>query len=187
MKPSYLVSLVLVFAAPSLSAQAPSCRGRSALVYADTISFFLEAPAGWLIDCEAGKSQGALTVLYRVGESWETGRAVMYASVLTDGDSTPIPFSKRVQGEVADWRGRVPDARVNSLASLTVKGGGRAAVRRFQSPSRHLFEIVAYIPRGRIMPLLTLTARNEKEFNRALPAFKRLVRSYAPGPVVKSP
>lgn len=178
--------LVALALAPSLGAQTTSCTGPSTLVYADTVSFFVDAPSGWILDCKAGQNQGALTVLYRVGESWRTGEAVMYASVLTDRAAVPAKFAKRVQAEVADWRSRVPDARVTSLAPLPVKGGS-AAVRRFQSPSKKLFEVVAYIPRGRIMPLLTMSARNQRAFDSALPAFKQLVRSYGIGLAMKSP
>ena len=55
-----------------------------------------------------------------------------------------------------------------------------AAVRRFRSPAARLVEVVAYVPRNRIMPLLSMTARNDKDFARALPAFRRLVQSYEP-------
>jgi hypothetical protein len=187
MRAKYSLGFALLTFASLLRAQAPACVGPSTLVYADTVSFFLDAPRGWILDCNAGKDQGPLTVLYRVNESWRTGKAVMYATVLTDSGVPSTLFSKRVDAEVADWRQRVPDARVATLASLPMKGGGKAAVRRFQSPSKQLFEIVAYIPRGRIMPLLTMTARTESAFKDALPAFNRLVRSYAPGPVVKVP
>ncbi|HEY0582999.1 MAG TPA: hypothetical protein VGE94_12505 [Chloroflexota bacterium] len=43
-----------------------------------------------------------------------------------------------------------------------------------------MIEVVAYVPRGPIMPLLTMTARSERAFNDALPAFRRLVQSYVP-------
>jgi hypothetical protein len=178
--------MFLAFSLP-LPAQAPGCIGQSALVYADTASFLLDAPPGWILDCNAGKDQGPLTVLYRVGESWRTGQAVMYATVLRDPARTMVSFSKRVDAEVAEWRRGVPDARVVALAPIPTKGGARASVRRFQSPAKQLFEVVAYIPRGHIMPLLTMTARTDTAFKHALPAFNRLVQSYAPGPVVKAP
>lgn len=144
----------LIFAIPlSMPAQAPTCVGRSTLVYADTVSFFLDAPPGWILDCNAGKDQGPLTVLYRVGESWRTGQAVMYAIVLTDRNAR-LSFSKRVDAEVAEWRRDVPDARVVAMLPIRTNDGTRASVRRFQS---------------------------------ALPAFTRLVQSYAPEPRVKAP
>jgi hypothetical protein len=185
MRVRYLLGILIVAMPQSMSAQVPTCVGRSTLVYADTASFVLEAPPGWILDCNAGKDQGPLTVLSRVGESWRTGQAVMYASVLTDRGQTRLPFSKRIDAEVAALRRGAPDTRVVAMMPIRTKDDTRASVRRFQSPSKQLFEVVAYIPRGRIMPLLTMTARSEAAFQAALPAFNRLVQSYAPGPRVK--
>ena len=152
------------------------------MVTYDTIAFLVQAPRGWILDCNAAKNQGSLTALYRENESWRTGKAVMYVSTLTDRSRRPTAFSKRIDAEVAEWRGRAPDVRVSVLPSLvTGRGNGvKAAVRQFQSPAKQLFEIVAYVPRSRIMPLLVMTARNDKAFHAALPAFRLLVKSYDP-------
>lgn len=178
--PLLVLASVLMIALP-IEAQVP-CVGQASVLSADTATFLVQAPPGWTLDCEAGKDQGPLTVLYRVGESWRTGAAVMYVSVLTEQAPRSRSFTKRVDTEVADWKRRTPDARVTVLPSLATKMGGtkKAAVRRFQSPATELFEVVAYVPRGRIMPLLTMTARSEMAFNDALPAFRRLVQSYSP-------
>ena len=176
----FLCLLVLALAPPSL-AQTP-CVGQASVVSADTAAFLVQAPPGWILDCKAGKDQGPLTVLYRTGESWGTGAAVMYVSVLTDHQVHPRPDAERIDAEVADWRGRAPDVHVAVLPPLiTSRGNGsKAEVRRFQSASEHLFEIAAYVPRSRIMPLLVMTARNPRAFQEALPAFRLLVRSYEP-------
>jgi hypothetical protein len=185
MKVHWAAVLTTVGVASIGTAQAPACVGSSTLAYADTASFFLDAPPGWVLDCNAGKDQGAITVLYRTNESWQTGEAVMYASVLTDRGTRPMPIARRIEAEVTDWRRRVPDANVTADSSFTTKGGAKVFSRRFQSDGRQLFEIVAYVPRGRIMPLLIMTARSQAAFTAAMPAFRLLVQSYAPGPVVK--
>ena len=162
-------------------AQTP-CVGRASVITDDTIAFLVQAPQGWILDCNAAKNQGPLTALYRENESWRTGKAVMYVSTLTDRSRHPASFSRRVDAEVAAWRGGAPDVRVSVLPSLvTGRGTGvRAAVRQFQSPAEQLFEIVAYVPRSRIMPILVMTARSDTTFNAALPAFRLLVKSYDP-------
>ena len=179
------VLLVLALAQPLRAQRA--CRGASTLVYADSVSFFLDAPPGWILDCEAGRAQGPLTVLFRTGESWQTGPAVMYASVTTDTAKRPRAFAQRVKDEAADWRQGVPDATVTERPSIKLKDGTVVLVQQFYSKADQLFEIVAYFPRGRIMPMLTLTGRTQQAFDQALPAFTQLVRSYAVGPVVKKP
>lgn len=179
MKVRHLATVSLIGLASPVAAQVP-CVGAASVISVHTASFLLKAPRGWTFDCEAGKDQGPLTVLYRVGESWRAGDAVMYVSVLTERPDHPRSFAKRVDAEVADWRRRAPDVRVTKLPEMSTNEGGatKAAVRRFQSPTEHLSEIVAYVPRGPIMPLLTMSARSERAFQAALPAFRRFVQSY---------
>ena len=181
-----VAAVLLLALAPSIRAQRP-CGGASSLVYSDSVSFFLSAPPGWILDCEAGRAQGALTVLYRTGESWRTGQAVMYASVMTDTAKQPRSFAARVKHEALDWQARVPDAVVSQRPSVKLKDGSIVQVRQFSSRADHLIEIVAYFPRGRVMPMVTMTGRTQRVFNQALPAFSQLVRSYGIGPTVKGP
>jgi hypothetical protein len=176
-----IISLLLIATAPGSSAQTP-CVGRASVVSADTATFLVQAPTGWILDCKSGKDDGPLTVLYRDGESWRDGKAVMYVSALTDRKARPMPTSRRIDDEVAEWRSRASDIKVTTLPPLaTGRGvGPRAQVRRFESPSEQLFEIVAYVPRSRIMPILVMTARSVRAFNEALPAFQQFVSSYEP-------
>ena len=188
-KVGLIVGLAFAMVATKASAQsqtpAKQCVGASSLVFRDTVSFFLDAPTGWTLDCAAGKGDGVLTVLYRVGETWRTGPAVLYANVLTPKGATVLSFRERVQAEVTEWIAGVPDAKVTVRKSIPTKDGKTAVVRQFSSGSRSLFEIVAYVPRGRVIPILAMTAHSNRAFADALPAFERLVRSYAPGPTVQ--
>lgn len=177
----FITCVLLMAVASRGSAQTP-CVGRASVVAADTATFLVQAPAGWMLDCKSGRNDGPLTVLYRDGESWRDGKAVMYVSVLTDRNARPMPTSRRIDDEVAEWRSRASDIKVTTLPPLaTGRGvGPKAQVRRFESPSEQLFEIVAYVPRSRIMPILVMTARSVRAFNEALPAFQQFVNSYEP-------
>jgi hypothetical protein len=164
-----------------------TCKGASSLVYRDSVSFFLDAPKGWILDCEAGRGDGPLTVVYRVGESWHDGQAVMYANMLSLEPGAHLTFAKRIDAEVRDWKARAGDAVVTREPVIRTGAGIVVPVRRFVSKSHGLREIVAYIPRGRDMPVLAMTARSAQAFDKALPAFQALVRSYAVGPTVRVP
>ena len=179
------VSLLLSALVPAHAQRA--CKGPSSLVYSDTVSFFLAAPRGWTLDCEAGRNDGPITVLYRVGESWRDGEAVMYASVLSLEPGADTAIKKRIEVEVRDWKDRAPDAVVTEGAPIRTTAGLVVPVRRFVSKAKNLHEIVAYIPRGREMPILVMTGRSARAFENALPAFTTLVRSYAVGPTVSRP
>lgn len=181
MKFLHLCGLVLVGLASPVSAQVP-CHGTATIVSVDSASFLLKAPTSWTFDCEAAKSQGPLTVLYRDSEGWRSGKAVMYVSALTERHAPGRDFAARVEAEAADWRQRAPHVQVIALPTLVTHGSNaaKATVRRFVSPTERLFEVVAYVPRGRIIPLIAMTARTPQAFASALPAFRRLVESYEP-------
>jgi hypothetical protein len=186
MKASLLaVSILCIAVAPAQAQRA--CKGPSALVHSDTVSFLLDAPKGWILDCEAGRSDGPLTVLYRVGESWRDGHAVMYASMLHLAPGGDPDMSKRIEAEMRQWKSRVTDAVVARGQSIRTRSGLVVPVRRFTSKANGLHEAVAYVPRGPDMPVLAMTARSAVAFENALPAFEALVRSYAVGPTVRHP
>lgn len=111
----------------------------------------------------------------------------MYASVATDTAKRLRTFAARIKNEALDWRERVPDAIVSERPSVKLKDGTVVQVRQFYSKAHQLFEIVAYFPRGRVMPMVTSTGRNQQAFDQALPAFSQLVRSYSVGLAVKGP
>lgn len=181
------LAAVLALVSPTPAQAQRPCKGASSLVYRDSVSFLLDAPRGWILDCEAGRSDGPLTVLYRVGESWRDGQAVMYANLSSLDPGADSAIARRIDAEVRDWTQRVGDAVVTREPSIRTRGGIVAPVRRFVSTAHGLHEIVAYVPRGREMPLLAMTARSSRAFDDALPAFRAMVRSYAVGPRVLAP
>ena len=158
---------------------------RTALLYHDTVSFWINPPPGWVIDSEAAKGRGPLAVLYRRGESWRSGDAVMYANVIALSDAGPDPLGATIRAEVAHWSAAAGDAVVTSLPDIRSDNGQVASVRKFVSPSRGVHETVAYVRHGASVPLLVLTARSERALERAYPDFRRLVKSYGPGPVIR--
>ena len=184
---SLALAAVLAFVPCAFSQAQRACKGASSLVYRDSVSFILDAPRGWTLDCEAGRNDGPLTVLYRVGESWRDGQAVMYANLLPLEPGADTTMAKRIDAEVRDWTQRTGDAVVTRDSSIRTAGGIVVPVLRFVSKTHGLQEIVAYIPRGREMPVLAMTARSSEAFEGALSAFRALVHSYAIGPTVHAP
>ena len=155
MKECILLSLMCAMVGSVAGAQSSppvtQCIGSASLVFSDSVSFFLDAPSGWVLDCKAGKRDGVMTVLYRTGESWRTGQAVMYANVLTPKGSTVEGFDARVRNEVASWSAGVPDAKVTVGRRIPTKAGQSAIVRKFTSASKDLVEIVAYVPTSELV------------------------------------
>src|SRR5207244_11082400 len=51
------------------------------IVHGPKAGFNITAPEGWVLDNEAGKSQGMPCVLYPKGSSWSDAKTVMYANI----------------------------------------------------------------------------------------------------------
>ena len=157
--------------------------GQSGLVYADSTSFWVDAPRGWVLDAESGRGDGAIAVLYRQGESWRAGEAVMYANAFTpkSGFSAVIPAV--VRSDSARWAGQVPDLVYTVRDSVRTMGGAFAHMRTFRSTATQHFDTVAYLQADGRVWVLVLTARSLAAHEAASADFVSLVKSYAPGPV----
>ena len=184
-RPQASLLLVLTLLLPIEAARAQGL-GQSALLYSGETSFFVQPPPGWRLDSEQGKSDGVLAAVYRIGESWRTGSAVMYAHTLPLAAATPRAFSDQLRAAEAEWRGRNARGEVSSLASIVSEDSSVAVIKRFVAAATSQFAVVAYFRQERAVPILVLSARTRAELDRAYPDFLRLVRSYGIGPTVKA-
>ena len=159
---------------------------RSALRYHGRTSFFVTPPSGWVLDdSDAARAQGPMAVFYRRGESWSSGDAVMYANLLTPLGTAPNALATTIDAEVARWSASAGDAVVTPLIDIGTNTGDVAKVRKFVSRGRRTHEVVAYIRNGSTVPILVVVTRSEEALEDAYPDFVRLVKSYAPGPLVR--
>jgi hypothetical protein len=159
---------------------------RSALHHNGRTSFFVNAPQGWILDdSDAARAQGPMAVLYRRGESWRSGDAVMYANVLTLLGRAGSALANTIDVEVARWSAAAGDAVVTPLVDIVTNTGDVAKVRKFVSATSRTHEVVAYIRNGSTVPIIVVVARSEEALVDAYPDFVRLVKSYAPGPLVR--
>lgn len=179
-----LVTSFVFAAASAASAQQPARgpAGQSGLVYSDSASFWIDAPAGWVLDAEAGRRDGPIVVLYRQGQSWRTGEPVMYANVMTANGTS---IAAAIRADSSEWGTQVKDLVFRARDSVATAGGGFAQIRVFESASTRHYETVAYLAGPKRVWLLVLTARSAAAHENAFADFLTLVKSYAPGPAVK--
>ena len=159
---------------------------RSALRYHGRTSFYVTPPSGWVLDdSDAARAQGPMAVFYRRGESWHSGEAVMYANLLTPLGTASNALATTIDAEVARWSASAGDAVVTPLIDIGTNTGDVAKLRKFVSRARRTHEVVAYLRNGATVPILVVVARSEEALEEAYPDFVRLVKSYAPGPLVR--
>src|SRR6476646_9370776 len=96
------------------SAQVPSERTseKSVLVYSGDESFWTDGVRGWILDSEAGRQDGPIVVLYRVGKTWQTSQPVMYANVSTSRTNKSLTVAEAIKADTEEWRSQVSDLLV---------------------------------------------------------------------------
>jgi hypothetical protein len=169
-----VLTLLQASAALVLGQQAP---GGTGIIYGPRHVFRVTAPAGWVLDNQAGRSHGLVAVFYRRGESFGDGPAVMYVSTAVPDVGSEARVARVIQDDSARFVREVPGIKVNHAELLRTSDQRAAEVRRFVSDST--FEAVAYVAERTVTPLIVLSARTQAAFQQALPAFEQLVRSYA--------
>jgi hypothetical protein len=93
--------------------------------------FILREPAGWLLDGASGKAQGVDAVIYREGESWKTGVAVMYARVVRKDSKERETIQKVIESDVDEFKKANQMSRVSESAPLTTRDKKNATVKDF--------------------------------------------------------
>jgi len=169
---SLLFGILLLCSAPAF-AQGPQ-PGGTGLIYGTNHAFTLTAPKGWVLDNEAGASEGIYAVFYREGESWKDGTAVMYVNTSGKADRS---MEEWIDEDILDFNTDYPDLVVKEGNDILF-GKVRALVRYYSSKSYGQNEAVAYINAGKTGVIIVLTSRDKAAFDKALGDFEKLVRSY---------
>jgi len=167
-------------AALSLAANASVAQttGGAGIIYGSHHAFTVEAPSGWVLDNQAGQSDGLVAVFYRTGESWEHGTAVMYVNTASPDSGHDADPLQVIADDSARFASEVPPVSERSAPSLSTRDGRAAHVRYFDGGPRGRYEAVAYIAEKTLTPMIVLTSRTRAAFEAALPAFAQLVGSY---------
>jgi hypothetical protein len=141
--------------------------------------YTLSAPEGWVVDTENGKAQGLQVVLYPKGTSWASGTVVMYANTVAKSEADPSASAEKVMNDdIAAFRKQSPSLKVGELKQVKTAKGKVALARDFEQSVGGNYEAVAYVDEPRSVVILALSARTKADFDRARPAFDRLIGSY---------
>jgi hypothetical protein len=153
--------------------------GHAGLMFGNGFGFWLEPPAGWVLDASAGRANGAYGTFYRQGESWRAGAAVMYASSMSKSNDGVADAAAAAAKDAASLRAESPGMRVEEAPALPTGDGRTALVRYFRAAPGGNVEAVAYVDEHDVVALVVLSARSEQAFAAALPDFARLVATYS--------
>lgn len=149
------------------------------ILYGKGHSYGLTAPKGWVLDNSSGVDQGLHAVFYPEGESWSTGKAVMYTNVAVLDTAAGETAHAVMERDMRSMKEARPALRTTLLDTLaTSEQRRKAVVQRFDFGQDGNQESVAYIDEGHVLVMVVLTARDKRSHDRAVKAFRDLVASY---------
>lgn len=172
--PILLASLVLTIAISSASILEEGL----GIVYGSDHAFSLKAPKGWMLDNESGVEQGVHAVFYPKGSTWKDSVVVAYArarpktkEIATADDAAEFL--------VRDFRAHGnPGYSAKRIKTIKMVSDREAVIYHFSGDQWGNSEAVAYYVETKTINFVTLTSRNRKAFEDALPAFEQLAASY---------
>jgi hypothetical protein len=148
------------------------------VVHGKEFAFEIKAPRGWVLDNEAAKVQGLNLVFYPTGTSWETSKAVIYVRVRSN-DANVRNIDGQVEDTLRSFRaGGSPNVSVKYVKTLTTQDASKAKIYHYSGDKFGNFEATAYIQAKGSIHFITLSARDQESFERALSAFNSVVTSY---------
>jgi hypothetical protein len=174
LKAVLLVLLLFLIHSPALGQKNDA---DSVILLGRPYSFILKAPSGWVLNEEAGKSQGLRAVLYKEGSSWKAAVAVMYVRVVQKDEAQPT-LDKVVSNDISDFLKQSPDSKVSDSKALKTGDKKQAIVKEFYDAANKNFESVAFIDESKVVVIVVLSSRNKDEFDKSISAFEALVGTY---------
>jgi len=141
-------------------------------------AFEIKAPRGWVLDNAAAREQGLNLVFYPTGTNWQTSKVVIYVRVRSNDANT-----RSIEAQVEDTLRNLkeagsPNASAKYVKTLTTQDASKAKVYYYSGDKFGNFEATAYIQAKGSIHFLTLSARDQDSFQRALSAFDSVVTSY---------
>ncbi|MGG9971981.1 hypothetical protein ACQ33O_09335 [Ferruginibacter sp. SUN002] len=173
MKKLFLITTLLLFVTNIF------CQSlKSGMIYGKNHAFMLTAPDGWVLDNQAGVSQGLHAVFYKEGESWSEGESVMYATSGIFEETGYKNIDDLIEKDGKDFIRNYADIKIVVKDDIKINDSTKAKVRYLSGKSYGNFEAMAYIDAGSSWSMIILTCRTQEGFNSSTDAFNTLVKSY---------
>ena len=170
-----LVSATLIFFACLLSVRAQT--GAGGFVLGKTMAYFLEAPKGWVMDAAEGRKYGANAVFHPADKLWPDSKVMIYT--ISDSKSKDMnSVADKVRDTVKMFKDEGSLLHVVKKAPIKSVEGKMAQVYYYSGDKRGNIEAGAYYDEKDCVNFFVLTARDQRTFNRSIPLFESIVRSY---------
>jgi len=173
-------ALLLIFSMYQQPAQNSTSAGNCGLVYGKSHAFWVCAPKGWYLDNTVLNDSGIYAVFYPQGSSFEDAKehgSIMYVNTV-EKRAGQDALDELIHNDAAATLKSSPKAKISSMPSIHLDDGVLAHVQRFQNSDFGRSEAVAYIESPKIFIMIAITSKDDASFDRDLPRFVELVKSY---------
>lgn len=163
--------MLLAGVAYAILAQGP--KGESGIVYGYGAGLCIAAPKGWVLDNQAGKTNGLDAVLYAKDSSWDKAKTVMYVKF---DEKKGRSFKTYIADDKAQFK-KHDDRKITALPNLTTHDKKTATVIRFDSNSGRQHDLVAYLDLPKAFAMVVLTSWDSAGATANRKPFEALVKS----------
>lgn len=150
-------------------------RFKGGIIYGKDHAYCLSAPKGWVLDNQAGVSQGIHAVFYPEGGSWSDSKAVMYSRI---NDKTDKTLQDVIDADLKHMSQDAPNYKIVDKDPVTCTQGTKAHIKYLSGDKFNTFEAVGYIEEPKKVVTIVLSSRDEANFKSSIDAFYELVKSY---------
>jgi hypothetical protein len=162
------IGLVLLFSTGPLWAE---------MVQGGGYSFFLSAPAGWVLDKSMASDAEADAVLYPQGTTYQNAPSVLYVSVADKGDGFK-DLNDLIRQDQSSARQQNPSLRLQNGPFLRTHLKKSVPLFLYLGYKDGSGEAVAYVEEADAVVVFTLTSSSEQILHEDLPALQAAVDSY---------
>lgn len=160
--------LILLLAAAPMSAE---------IVEGNGYSFFLSAPAGWVLDKSVSSDDESDAVLYPQGTTYRNAPSLLYVSIALKGDGFKDLADLLHQDE--EWgRQQGPHFHLRNGPRLQTRLKKGVPVYFYLGLKDGTSEATAYVDETDVIVVFTLSSANEQILHEDLPALQTAVESY---------
>lgn len=138
----------------------------------------MEGPKGWIADYETGKQLGICCVYYPEGSTWNDAETVLYPNIATKrpGQQT---LQELMDYDLSEFQKNNSTLSYENGEDIPLTHGRIAKLRYFYGVNKGSSEAVAYINESKIIAIVVLSSKTQKELNDALPLLREVLQTYS--------
>ena len=146
------------------------------IVYGPKAAFKIDAPAGWVLDNQAGVEQGLPCVLYPKGESWADARTVMYAKIASTQYEDAEKFASVAIKQMESTHGK-PKEKIDKGKT----GDGQSFfINEYPATKTYSqWERVAYVQLPKAVAYIVLSSHDQASYRKDAPALREVLKTFA--------